>query len=50
MKIIISIGIWTGSILLTILLFLVVFALNILLFPFDKKKKVTHAQDRKSVV
>ncbi|MFA4854242.1 MAG: lysophospholipid acyltransferase family protein [Candidatus Omnitrophota bacterium] len=44
MRIIISIGIWTGTILLTILLFFVVFVLNILLFPFDKKKKVTHAQ------
>ncbi|TAM34215.1 1-acyl-sn-glycerol-3-phosphate acyltransferase [bacterium] len=44
MKIIISIVIWTGSILLTILLFLVVFVLTILLFPFDKKKKATHAQ------
>ncbi len=44
MRIIISIGIWTGSILLTILLFFVVFVLNILLFPFDKKKKITHAQ------
>jgi len=29
---------------LTILLFFVVFLLNILLFPFDKKKKITHAQ------
>ena len=26
------------------MLFLVVFTLNILLFPFDKKKKITHAQ------
>lgn len=44
MKVIISIGIWLGSGLLTILLFCVVFVLNILLFPFDKKKKITHAQ------
>jgi len=44
MKVIISIGIWLGSGLLTILLFFVVFILNILLFPFDKKKKITHAQ------
>ncbi|MDP3041488.1 MAG: lysophospholipid acyltransferase family protein [Candidatus Omnitrophota bacterium] len=44
MKAIISVFIWVGSGLLTILLFLVVFALNILLFPFDKKKKITHAQ------
>ncbi|MDD5128253.1 MAG: lysophospholipid acyltransferase family protein [Candidatus Omnitrophica bacterium] len=44
MKAIISIGIWLGSGLLTILLFFVVFVLNILLFPFDKKKKITHAQ------
>jgi len=44
MKAIISIGIWLGSGLLTILLFFVVFVLNILFFPFDKKKKITHAQ------
>jgi 1-acyl-sn-glycerol-3-phosphate acyltransferase len=44
MKAIISMGIWLGSGLLTILLFFVVFVLNILLFPFDKKKKITHAQ------
>ena len=44
MKAIISIFIWIGSILLTILLFFVVLALTILLFPFDKKKKITHAQ------
>ena len=44
MKAIISIGIWLGSGLLTILLFFVVLVLNILLFPFDKKKKITHAQ------
>lgn len=44
MKAIISIGIWFGSGLLTILLFFVVLVLNILLFPFDKKKKITHAQ------
>ena len=44
MKAIISALIWIGSGLLTILLFLVVFTLNILLFPFDKKKKITHRQ------
>ncbi|MBU0548548.1 MAG: 1-acyl-sn-glycerol-3-phosphate acyltransferase [Candidatus Omnitrophica bacterium] len=44
MKAIVSIGIWLGSGLLTILLFFVVFVLNILLLPFDKKKKITHAQ------
>ena len=44
MKAIISIGIWIGSILLTILLYFVVLVLTILFFPFDKKKKVTHAQ------
>ena len=44
MNAIISILIWLGGGLLTILLFLVVFTLNILLFPFDKKKKLTHAQ------
>lgn len=44
MRTIISIWIWVGSILLTILLFFVVLLLTILLFPFDKKKKITHAQ------
>lgn len=44
MKAIISIGIWIGSILITILLFFVVLVLTILLFPFDKNKKITHAQ------
>ena len=44
MKAIISVFIWVGSGLLTVLLFLVVFTLNILLFPFDKKKKITHTQ------
>ena len=44
MNAIISIGIWIGSVLLTILLYFVVLVLTILLFPFDKKKKVTHAQ------
>ncbi len=44
MKTIISIWIWFGSVLLTVLLFLVVFTLNLLLFPFDKKKKITHRQ------
>lgn len=44
MKSIISIGIWLGSIILTMLLFFVVFLLTVLLFPFDKNKKITHAQ------
>jgi len=44
MKAIVSALIWLGSGLLTILLFLVVFILTILLFPFDKKKKFMHRQ------
>ena len=44
MRAIISIFIWIGSLLTTILLFFVVLFLTILLFPFDKLKKVTHAQ------
>jgi len=44
MKAIISVFIWIGSILITILLFFVVLVLTILLFPFDKNKKITHAQ------
>jgi 1-acyl-sn-glycerol-3-phosphate acyltransferase len=44
MNVIVSVFIWVGSGLLTVLLFLAVFTLNILLFPFDKKKKITHMQ------
>jgi 1-acyl-sn-glycerol-3-phosphate acyltransferase len=44
MKAILSVFIWVSSGLLTILLFLVVFTLTILLFPFDRKKKITHMQ------
>jgi len=44
MRLIISLWIWVGSFLLTVLLFFVVLILTILLFPFDKKKKITHAQ------
>ncbi len=44
MKIIISLGIWLGSILLTVLLYFVVLVLTILLAPFDPKKKITHRQ------
>lgn len=44
MRAIISIFIWIGSVLLTILLYFVVLVLTILLFLFDPKKKVTHAQ------
>ncbi len=44
MNIIISTGIWLVSGLLTILLFFAVFFLNILFFPLDKKKKITHRQ------
>jgi len=44
MKAIISIFIWIGSVLITILLFFAVLFLTILLSPFDKLKKITHAQ------
>jgi len=44
MRALISIFIWVGSVLLTILLYFVVLVLTILLFPFDRKKQVTHAQ------
>jgi 1-acyl-sn-glycerol-3-phosphate acyltransferase len=44
MRAIISIFIWMGSVLLTILLYFVVLFLTILFFPFDPKKKLTHAQ------
>lgn len=44
MRAIISVGIWISSILITILLFFVVLVLTILLFPFDKNKKITHTQ------
>ena len=41
---IISIGVWVAGTALTILLFFVDLFLTIILFPFDKKKKVLHAQ------
>jgi len=44
MKSLISVGIWAGSILATIILFFVVLALTIALYPFDRKKKITHRQ------
>lgn len=44
MNALVSIGVWVSSVLLTILLYFVVLALTVLLFPFDKKKKVTHTQ------
>lgn len=44
MKVIISALIWLASTLLTILLFFVVLFLVIILLPFDKKRKIAHAQ------
>ncbi len=44
MNVIISVLIWIASGLLTILLFFIVFILTILLFPFDKNRKITHLQ------
>ena len=44
MRALISVFIWMGSVLLTILLYFVVLFLTILFFPFDPKKKLTHAQ------
>ncbi|MFC1576052.1 lysophospholipid acyltransferase family protein [Candidatus Omnitrophota bacterium] len=44
MKAIASIIIWIVGTILTIILFLVVLFLTIILFPFDKKRKVGHAQ------
>ena len=40
----ISIAIWVYSIILTIILFFVVFFFWAVLYPFDKKRKVAHAQ------
>ncbi len=39
-----SLGIWIFTSLLTILLFFVELFLTIILFPFDKKRKIIHAQ------
>ncbi len=39
-----SIAIWAGSIILTIVLFFVVFFFWAVLYPFDKKRKVAHMQ------
>lgn len=44
MKIVISIAIWGVGSILTIILFFVEFFLTIILFPFDKKRKIIHAQ------
>lgn len=44
MKALISALIWLASGLLTILLFFVVLLLVIVLFPFDKKRKIAHTQ------
>ena len=44
MKTILSILIWLGVTALTILIFLVDLFLVIILFPFDKKRKIVHAQ------
>ena len=44
MKIIVSIGIWSITALLTISLFFVESILTIILFPFDKKRKINHRQ------
>lgn len=44
MNIIMSLMIWAGSVILTVTLFIVEVFLTILLFPFDRKKKILHAQ------
>jgi len=44
MEIIISIMIWVVSVILTIILFFVDLFFSIILFPFDRKRKVVHAQ------
>ncbi len=42
--IMLSIGIWAVSTMLTMLLFLVEAVLTLLLFPFDRKRKINHRQ------
>ncbi len=44
MKYILSVWFWVGSAILTIILFFVVFFIVVITFPFDKKKKIAHAQ------
>jgi len=44
MKIIMSALIWPACIILTIVLYFVELLLTIILFPFDKKRKIIHAQ------
>lgn len=39
-----SVGIWTVGIALIIILFLVMVFLSIILYPFDRKRKIVHAQ------
>lgn len=43
-SIVISIAIWTAGSTLTILLFFVELFLTVVLFPFDKKRRIIHAQ------
>ncbi|UCD55603.1 MAG: 1-acyl-sn-glycerol-3-phosphate acyltransferase [Candidatus Omnitrophota bacterium] len=43
-SIVISIAIWTAGFALTILLFFVELFLTVVLFPFDKEKRILHAQ------
>ncbi|MDD2679702.1 MAG: lysophospholipid acyltransferase family protein [Candidatus Omnitrophica bacterium] len=44
MKILLSIWFWFASIIITIILFCVVFVVVLTTFPFDKKRKLAHAQ------
>ena len=44
MKIVVSLFIWVASVFLTIVLFFVELFLTIIFFPFDKKRKIVHAQ------
>ncbi|MDD2927666.1 MAG: lysophospholipid acyltransferase family protein [Candidatus Omnitrophica bacterium] len=44
MKILLSVWFWLASTIITIILFFVVFFIVVFTFPFDKKRKLAHAQ------
>jgi 1-acyl-sn-glycerol-3-phosphate acyltransferase len=44
MKYLVSLAIWVGNIILTVMLYLATLFFTVILYPFDKDRKVAHAQ------
>ncbi|MBI5144177.1 MAG: 1-acyl-sn-glycerol-3-phosphate acyltransferase [Candidatus Omnitrophica bacterium] len=44
MRIVLSMAVWAVGFILTVILFFVMFFLTLALYPFDKKRKIVHAQ------